>query len=70
MKLVVFRVGHIDKDNINNSAIPTKDVLEKAKSDIYNQLSQDVFCKDTLFLVLPPDVSVEVYDLEKESHPQ
>lgn len=67
MKLVIFRVGHIDRDNINNSAIPTKDVFEKAKADIYNQLSQDNFCGDTPFLVLPPDVSIEVYDLEKES---
>ena len=68
MKKVVrlWKIGYIDKNNIHNSYIPSKEVLEKV-SEILKQQPNHT---NTLDFIWGPDINLEVIEYEVDGETQ
>lgn len=59
-KIRLWKLGNIDNNNILNSIIPTKQMIEKFRTLLQESLSPD----GTLDVVWGPDINVELIEIE------
>lgn len=60
MKICLWRLGHLDKENVMNSIIPSRDQIERLKNLINNNKDNGV-----LNIIWGPDISLEVMEVNE-----
>ena len=64
MKIMLWKLGHIDKNNVLNSILPTKESIEKFREILTNSLTQSP--AGTISLIWGPDIDVELVEIDDD----
>jgi hypothetical protein len=59
-KIRLWKLGKIDNNNLLNSIVPTKQMIEKFRTLLQESLSPD----GTLDIIWGPDIEVELIDID------
>jgi hypothetical protein len=62
-KIRLWKLGHIDTNNVLNSMLPTKNMIERFR----NTLKENLSVKDggTVDLIWGPDIDVELVEIDE-----
>lgn len=60
MKICLWRLGHLDKENIRNSIIPSNAQIEKLKNLIFENKDNGV-----MNIIWGPDLNLEIIEVDE-----
>ena len=61
---MLWKLGHIDKNNVLNSIIPTREYIEKFKEILKSSLTTSP--DGTVSLIWGPDIDVELVEIDDD----
>ena len=64
MKIMLWKLGHLDKNNLLNSILPTKESLEKFREILKSSLATSP--DGTVSLIWGPDIDVELVEIDDD----